>query len=166
MTERPNGTGAQTGSRPAARPLEDLLARDGKLVYKIKGVSMEPMLRQDRDLVIIRVPASRLKKYDVALYKRGSSYVLHRVIAVREDRYLIRGDNTYVLEHVPKRNVIGIVTHILRGEKVIEMSDPAYQTYVASLNRIYPLRKKLWQLRRSISEMLYGLYGKVRHYTE
>ena len=29
---------------------EDLLGRDGVLVYKTRGVSMEPMLRQDRDL--------------------------------------------------------------------------------------------------------------------
>ncbi|MBQ7195753.1 MAG: hypothetical protein IJS07_09010 [Bacteroidales bacterium] len=44
---------------------EELLARDGYLVYKTHGVSMEPMLRQNRDLVTIRVPASHLKKYDV-----------------------------------------------------------------------------------------------------
>lgn len=61
---------------------EDILARDGKLVYKTRGVSMEPMLRQNRDLVVIRVPSSRLKKYDVALYKRGDNYVLHRVVGV------------------------------------------------------------------------------------
>ena len=29
--------------------MEELLARDGKLVYRTRGVSMEPMLRQDRD---------------------------------------------------------------------------------------------------------------------
>lgn len=57
---------------------EELLERDGKLVYKTRGVSMEPMLRQDRDLVVIRIPFSRLRKYDVALYKRGDSYVLRK----------------------------------------------------------------------------------------
>ena len=75
--------------------LEDLLQRDGRLVYKTRGVSMEPMLRQNRDLVIIQVPASRLKKYDVALYKRGKAYILHRVIEVNGDYYFIRGDNTF-----------------------------------------------------------------------
>ena len=68
---------------------EDILARDGKLVYKTRGVSMEPMLRQNRDLVVIRVPSSRLKKYDVALYKRGDNYVLHRVVGVGDGHYLI-----------------------------------------------------------------------------
>ena len=76
---------------------EDILARDGRLVYKTRGVSMEPMLRQNRDLVVIRVPGSRLKKYDVALYKRGKDYVLHRVIGVADGHYLIRGDNNYAV---------------------------------------------------------------------
>ena len=77
--------------------LEEILTRDGKLVYRTKGVSMEPMLRQNRDLVVISVPSSRLRKYDVALYRRGGSYVLHRVIDVKDDGYLIRGDNTFSL---------------------------------------------------------------------
>ena len=34
--------------------IEALLARDGKLVYKAKGRSMLPMLRPDRDLVLIK----------------------------------------------------------------------------------------------------------------
>ena len=34
---------------------EDILSRDGQLVYKTRGVSMEPMLRQNRDLVVIQV---------------------------------------------------------------------------------------------------------------
>ena len=147
--------------------IKEGLDREGFIMSEVKGISMLPTLRENRDRVIIEVPKGELQKGDLVLYKRfDGAYVLHRIIEVGTDEYLIRGDNTYVLEHVPKRNVIGIVTHILRGEKVIEMSDPAYQKYVASLNRIYPLRKKLWQLRRSISEMLYGLYGKVRHYTE
>ena len=32
---------------------ENILDRDGILVYKTKGVSMRPLLRQDRDLVVI-----------------------------------------------------------------------------------------------------------------
>ena len=49
---------------------EEILARDGVLAYKTKGVSMEPMLRQNRDLVVIEAPSSKLQKYDVALYRR------------------------------------------------------------------------------------------------
>ena len=32
---------------------EEILSRDGRLIYKTRGVSMQPMLYQNRDLVII-----------------------------------------------------------------------------------------------------------------
>ena len=119
---------------------EELLARDGKLVYKTKGVSMEPMLRQNRDLVVIRVPVSRLRKFDVALYKRGKDYVLHRVIEAKDGYYLIRGDNTYSIEHVPDSAVIGVLSSFQRKGKLYETTNPGYQRYVRVWNAIYPLR--------------------------
>ena len=131
------------------------LDKEGFILSEVKGVSMLPTLRENRDRVIIEVPKGELQKGDLVLYIRfDGAYVLHRIIEVGANEYLIRGDNTYVNEHVPKENVIGIVTHILQGEKVLDMSDPAYQTYVANLNRTYPFRKKLWQLRKSISQVL------------
>ncbi len=117
-----------------------LLARDGQLVYKTKGVSMEPMLRQNRDLVILQVPDSRLHKYDVALYRRGASYVLHRVIRVRKDYYLFRGDNTYALERVPDEAVIGLLTGFQRNGRQYSVTSRAYRAYARLWTFIYPLR--------------------------
>ena len=97
---------------------EEILSKDGKLVYKTKGVSMNPMLYQNRDLVVIVPNKERLKKYDVALYRRGKSYVLHRVIEVNDDgTYLIRGDNTYSDEIVPDSAVLGVITGIHTGHE-------------------------------------------------
>ena len=119
---------------------EDLLARDGYLVYRTHGTSMEPMLRQDRDLVTVRVPTGRLKKYDVALYKRGKAYVLHRVVGVKPDHYLIRGDNTYAIERVPDGAVIGVLSAFLRKGKNHDVNERGYRAYVRVWNAIYPLR--------------------------
>ena len=119
---------------------EEVLARDGVLVYRTKGVSMQPMLYQNRDLVIIRVPDSRLKKNDVALYKCGEKYVLHRVIDVKDGYYLIRGDNTYTHERVPESAVIGVLTDFQRKGKRYSVSDADYQRYVRFWNAVYPVR--------------------------
>lgn len=127
---------------------EELLARDGRLVYKTRGVSMEPMLRQDRDLVVVSVPAGRLRKYDVALYRRGGLYVLHRVIRVAPDCYVIRGDNTYMLENVPDADVIGVLTSFLRKGKQYDVNDPAYRLYARVWTAIYPLRALTARARR------------------
>ena len=109
---------------------EKLLQEDGRLVYRTRGVSMEPMLRQNRDLVVIEVPSSRLKKYDVALYRRGTSYVLHRVIGVKSDHYLIRGDSA----------VLGVLTAFQRKGKKYSVTDRGYRCYVRFWDAIYPLR--------------------------
>ena len=120
---------------------EEILEKDGKLIYKTKGVSMNPMLYQNRDLVVIRPPEGRLKEHDVALYRRGKSYVLHRVIAVNDDgTYLIRGDNTYSDEIVPERAVIGVLTEFVRDGKQYKVTDPEYQRYVKFWCEAYPAR--------------------------
>lgn len=120
--------------------IEELLKRDGKLIYRTRGVSMEPMLRQNRDLVVLETPVARLKPYDVALYKRGSNLVLHRVLQVKEDYYLIRGDNTYVMETVPDEAVLGVLTGFLRKGKQISVTDKRYLLYVKLWHAIYPIR--------------------------
>ena len=128
---------------------EELLARDGILVYKTRGVSMEPMLRQNRDLVIIQTPVCRLKKYDVALYKRGNDYILHRVIAVRPDHYQIRGDNTYRVESVPDCDVIGVLSGFQRKGRQFAVTDRSYRMYACMWHKIYPLRVGYVRLRRT-----------------
>ena len=119
---------------------EELLARDGRLVYKTRGRSMEPMLRQDRDVVIVERCDARLKPLDVALYRRGDRYVLHRVIALRDGGYLIRGDNTFALENVPDSAILGVLTAFQRKGKQITTENRAYLRYTRFWTAIYPLR--------------------------
>ncbi|MBR7021475.1 MAG: S24/S26 family peptidase [Lachnospiraceae bacterium] len=127
-----------------SRSFEEYLAEEGKLVYKTRGVSMEPMLRQNRDLVVIEVPDGRLKRYDVAFYRRGNAYVLHRVIRVTEDGcYRIRGDNTYSIEIVPESDIIGVLTGFCRKGKEYTTDNRAYRRYVRFWCAIYPVRA-LW----------------------
>ena len=142
---------------------EELLARDGYLVFKTSGVSMEPMLRQNRDLVTIRVPASRLKRYDVALYRRGDAYVLHRVIADKGDRYLIRGDNTYSLENVPDSAVIGVLTGFQRKGRQHEVTEKGYRTYARFWHAIYPLRHACVRFRHLAVRMAKFDFGRKQH---
>ena len=125
------------------RSFEEYLAEEGKLVYKTRGVSMEPMLRQNRDLVVIEVPDGRLKRYDVAFYRRREAYVLHRVIRVTEDGYRIRGDNTYSIEIVPESDIIGVLTGFCRKGKEYATDNRAYRRYVRFWCAIYPVRA-LW----------------------
>ena len=138
---------------------EDLLARDGVLVYKTRGVSMRPMLRQNRDLVTIEKPAGRLKKYDTALYRRGTQYVLHRVIAVREGGYLIRGDNCVETEQVADGQILGVLRAFTRDGKTIPATDRGYCLYVRLWCALYPVRRVFMLARRTAGRCKRALAG-------
>ena len=127
---------------------EELLSRNGSFAYKTKGKSMEPLLRQNRDIVVIRTVSRRLKPLDVALYRRGSQYILHRVIADKGDGYLLRGDNTYTTEAVPDQDILGILTGGQRKGKAFSVSQPAYRIYSFFWTLIYPIRLAAYRGKR------------------
>lgn len=101
---------------------KEVLARDGVLVYRTRGVSMEPMLRQGRDLVTIRAakPGERFHENDVVLYCQAvGRYVLHRIVGVGPAGYVILGDNCVAYERdVPFEDVLGILVSFVRDGKM------------------------------------------------
>ena len=148
------------------RAIENELDTYGVYASNTKGVSMEPLFRTNRDMVIIRKPSEELKKYDVALYRSGrGKYVLHRVIGVKENEYLIRGDNTYIIEHVPKDNVIGVLTEFNRKGKHHLCTEGGYIFYSAFWNFIYPIRF-LYRKVRSLLGRIYRFVFKRNKKTE
>ena len=122
---------------------EEELARKGSIIYTNVGDSMLPLLRQGKDLLIIKRPKEwdnvcdyedtviKLKRLDIPLYKRDSGkYVLHRVIKVRENDYVICGDNRYRKEYgITDRHVIGVLTGIVRDGREISVHDRRYLLY-------------------------------------
>lgn len=121
---------------------EDELARRGRLVYTCVGTSMLPMLRQRRDLLIIEKPAGPLKKYDVPLYRRDSGkYILHRILQVRPDGYVLCGDNQWRRERgVKDRQILGVLTAFVRDGKQIPVTDRRYRLYVHLWCDLFPVR--------------------------
>ena len=121
--------------------LEALLERDGFLLYKTRAFSMHPLLKEGRDLVTIRTFEGRLKKYDVPLYRRrDGGYLLHRIIGVKDDHYVIRGDNTFVKEHVPDKELVGVLVAFKRKGKDCTVDSRGYRLYAKVWNFIYPVR--------------------------
>ena len=156
--------GGKIGNRQLMTTFEEILSREGRLIYKTKGVSMQPMLYQNRDLVIIETFEGRLKPYDVALYKRGRQYVLHRVLSLGEGVYYIRGDNTYMMETVPDGNVLGVLTGFVRKGKQHSVTEPGYRFYSRFWHKIYPLRVFRLRIRSKLRKLLakIGLLGPLK----
>ena len=112
---------------------EEYLEQNGTLTYSNKGTSMEPLLRQGRDLfTVARKGPERCRAGDVVLFRRGGNYVLHRVIRVRETDYICLGDNAVRKEYgVRDEDILGVLTGIVRNGKEYRTEDPRLRAYTA-----------------------------------
>ena len=121
--------------------IEDIMRTEGVYVSTSAGVSMFPMLRNRRDTIVIIPVEGRLKKYDVPLYKRGTKYVLHRIIKVLPNGgYHIRGDNCFETEkNVPETAVIGVLAEFWRDGKKININSLSYKLYCRLWVTLHPI---------------------------
>ena len=77
---------------------------------------MLPFIRGGVDSVRLRKPEG-LKVGDIALASIGTSYVVHRVIAIEGEKVTLMGDgNLQNTEHCDRTNVLGIVDEIITPE--------------------------------------------------
>ena len=111
---------------------EKYLDENGSLIYSNVGVSMLPLLRQGKDLFILEKKKSeRFKIGDVVLYRRNNKYVLHRIIDVRENDYVILGDNCTEKEYGIKNvDILAIMTGFIRNGKKYSINDFIYKIYL------------------------------------
>lgn len=129
----------------------DVLAKKGIYVGTVNGNSMFPMLRNRKDTVIIRPVTDRLKKYDIALYRKRNLYVLHRIVKVMPDGYIICGDNCMNLEtDITDEQIIGKLEGFYRGERQISMQGLGYKLYCRIWVVLYPVRCMLKKIRKRV----------------
>ena len=123
---------------------EEILEQQGVLVYTNTGDSMLPLLRERRDILIIKPrPEGRLRRLDIPLYRRDNGgYVMHRILRVRKDDYVICGDNRRCREYgIADRHIIGILDAVVRDGKTIPLRSTPDHPKVPLLYRLY---EHLW----------------------
>ncbi|MBR4881357.1 MAG: S24/S26 family peptidase [Clostridia bacterium] len=145
--------------------IEDVLEREGVYLCTTSGMSMYPMLRHRQDTVLVRKKNGRLKKYDVPLYRRGDSYVLHRIIRVLPDGgYDIRGDNCFNIEKaVPEECIIGYLDGFWRGSKEVNMNSVRYRIYSRCWVALHPLICAAKKLKIFVRRVLRRVFGRKKN---
>ena len=136
---------------------EEVLDRDGKLIYTNVGDSMMPLIKQGRDLLVIEKAGGRLRKYDIPLYRRDSGqYVLHRILKVRKDDYVMCGDNRWGKEYgITDRHIIGKLTAIITDGKERPLSGFKYRMYLFFRCTLYPVRAAALLVRDVLKRIIY-----------
>lgn len=116
--------------------IRECLDKTGKYTGLTMGTSMRPIIHQQRDNIIVVKNSERLKKYDIAVYQlKSGKYVMHRVVEVYDDHYIIIGDNLKEREYVTDDMVCGrLIGYYRKGKKYIDCDN----------NKLYKLYSRVW----------------------
>lgn len=151
--------------------IEDVVDKQGFYAGTTAGVSMYPMLRHRRDTIVVKPVDGRFKKYDVPVYKSNGKYIMHRVIKVLPDEYIIRGDNCTNKEHVTDDMIIGrldefyrnpkdVTSDKLKNLKPVNMEGWKYKLYSRLIVKSYPIRFLWKKVRHFLGRIKRAILGK------
>lgn len=121
--------------------IREVIESGAEFTMKTRGTSMLPMLSDGKDGVVLVHVTTPPKRGDVILFKRlNGQYVLHRIVGVRADGYVLRGDNQTVNEYAVKSgSIIAVMTAYIKDGKRIEVTDDEYRRY---MKRLWFIHKK------------------------
>lgn len=137
---------------------EQYFKENDRLIYTNVGVSMLPLLRQGKDLFILeRKKSERCNVGDVVLYRRRDQYVLHRIIEVKPDDYVIIGDNCTEKEYgITDNNILAVMISFIRNGKNYSVNTFSYRIYSF-------IWLKTITMRIFITKMLHVLKRLLKH---
>ena len=128
--------------------------KDVKL--RVKGMSMTPFIRHQRDSVILSPLTGLPSRGDIILAEiTPGFYVLHRVLKATMQQIILMGDgNLKGVEKCAPEHVCGIVTTILRDD--LKSINP-------QLNK-WKMCASLWRIALPVRRILLAIYRKTEEY--
>ncbi len=95
-----------------------------RVTIPVKGVSMLPFIRGERDLVELTAPdRTQLKRDDIVLFRTHGRWIMHRILKIENGIATIQGDGVWRgKEVVPVNQIHGKAVTILR--KGVSPRDP------------------------------------------
>ncbi|MBQ6999157.1 MAG: S24 family peptidase [Clostridia bacterium] len=143
----------------------EIVSAGGSVKLEVKGVSMMPLLRNERDSVLLK-KADNLSLYDVVLFKRANGKIaLHRIVEINNDTYTIIGDNQYRFDrNIKQADLIAKAVEFHRGTKRI--GENGIRKFGAFWYTTYPIRNFIrrgfsW-IKRHLPDCIRSLRNKFR----
>ena len=137
------------------------LINEGKAVQiKPRGYSMYPLIVPGRDAVIVqKEDLSKLKRGDVALYRRdGSILVIHRICRISEKGYYMVGDNQTEIEGPLRPDQIrGKMVALIRNGKELDVRLLRYRIPCSIWLFMRPVRRPVSLAAAAVKRLLKNL---------
>lgn len=136
--------------------VEQELSLGNQVLIPLKGISMYPFIRNGKDKVLLTgvTPVTPLAKLDIVLFRYKEKHILHRIISIQGDTYIIQGDGIYASREIcHKADIIGKVVEVhrlTRGNiyKIIPTNSSTWKNLSGIWNFLRPVRRYLLYLMR------------------
>ena len=137
---------------PSEIKFEEVLEKEGELIYTNVGYSMYPLIKQREDILKI-VKTDDIKKGDIVLYKSNVDHdVLHRLLKIKKDKIILAGDYNYIKDQlIDKNQILGkLITITKKDGQVINLSkDKKF--------------RKFWYTNFFYIKAFFQIIGKILH---
>lgn len=107
------------------------------VIIKIKGTSMWPFFKDGQTDVTL-TKSDTYKKNDICLFTYQDTFIIHRLIKIKDNKYIFKGDGLTTKEVVNKKSIIAKVSHY-QTKKLIDVTKKSYRCRVF-LYRLLPRR--------------------------
>ena len=135
--------------------IEQLLADGHPIRIRPQGYSMYPLFIPGRDEAIIEpVTPDRLRRNDVALYRRDQG-ILHRICRVTKEGFYLVGDNQSEIEGPLRPDQFrGKLAEVIRNGRQFSVQNPLYRFLTS-----------IWLFLRPVRPLFHKVCGIFRKHT-
>lgn len=135
--------------------VQEQIAEGQSVEISPRGISMLPLIREGRDSVILSPLTGKIRKYDIPLYRRADgSYILHRVVGIKDGKYRMAGDNQFTYENgITDSRIIAVVSSVRRGNRLIKADSLGQRIYASLLQNTRAFRYFVFRALRKIKKI-------------
>lgn len=127
------------------KEVDSLLSEGYTVTIQGQGKSMRPFIHDSKDRVVLNKSKEGYHVGDIVLARmQDDAYLLHRIYAIRGDKYILMGDgNVYAKEECHLDDICGRATHIIREGHSYACSSPNAQRQAQLWRWFLPIRRIL-----------------------
>ena len=121
------------------------------VTLRLRGFSMRPFLEDGRDKALLTKPVT-IKKGDAVLAVTPGHYVLHRIISIKGENVVLRGDGNIGVERCSLADIKGFAIGFYRKgrTKLDRTNGLKWRVYSLVWTTLFPLRRYLLAFYRRI----------------
>ena len=112
--------------------VEHMIGEGQRVTIPVKGFSMRPMMRSEKDKVMLTAhTGADIKVGAVMLFKHNGHHIMHRIAGIEGNKITFAGDGNYrITEQAAREDIVAKVTAIIRPSgRTISLDSHRWRVY-------------------------------------